>query len=98
MQIAGNRCRVCGSNITFSSEGKYCPRCQAFAHMACSPQDTCDVCGQAFERYEVPKFDPVSDAIVPSALRPSKAAGLVIAAGLILLLALLFFMVWFGLL
>jgi len=96
MQIAGNKCRACGNNITLSSEGKFCARCGTFAHLACAPQSACEVCGQPFECYEAPKPEPLRDAILPRALRPAKSGGPVIAAGLILLLAFLFFILYYG--
>jgi hypothetical protein len=96
MQIAGSKCRVCGSNITLSTEGKYCPQCGTYVHLACAPKHTCGECGQPFERYEPPTPDPLREGILPRALRPSRSGGLVMAAGLILLLAFLVFIFYWG--
>jgi hypothetical protein len=94
MQIAGNKCRVCGGNIILSSEGKSCAHCETFAHVACFPQSTCDVCGQSFESYEAPKPDPLRDAILPRALRPSKSGGPVLF--LAALFVFLIFLAYYG--
>jgi hypothetical protein len=98
MQIAGNKCKVCERGIILSTDGKFCERCGTLVHLACALADNCDVCGQRWQRYEPPKPDPMRDAILPLSLRPSKSGGALVAAGLILLLAFLFFIVWFGLL
>ena len=86
MQIGGNKCKVCGHNIVFSSEGKFCPQCSAYVHLVCEARDNCDSCGRPFQKYERPEADPMSDAIVPRALRPAKSGGRVL-----FLAALLFF-------
>ena len=93
MQIAGNKCRVCERSIVLASEGKYCPTCGAFAHVACDELETCEACGHAFEHYERPKPDPLRDAIVPRGLRPVAAGPLTIAL-LLLLPAILFLVIW----
>jgi len=73
MQIAGNQCTVCGENITLSSEGKFCADCKTVVHVTCVPSDHCSRCGQPYHFYERPKVDPLSDAVVPRALRPVKS-------------------------
>ena len=79
---------MCGSNITFSSEGKYCNRCDTTAHLACEPSATCGVCGQAYLLDELPKPDPLRDALLPPELRPSRSdrPGFAIAVGFAFLL------------
>jgi hypothetical protein len=75
MQIAGNTCRICDRGIILSSEGKFCPYCGTYVHLACEPRGKCDVCGQPYQIFEPPKADPLSDAVVPPALRPSRSGG-----------------------
>jgi hypothetical protein len=96
MQSAGNRCKVCERNIVLSSEGKYCPRCGTFAHVACEPQNDCPVCGQPFQGYERPEADPLRDAILPRALRPSGSGGPLMIALLILLPVVLFLIIYYA--
>jgi hypothetical protein len=74
MQIAGHKCKVCERNIALISEGKFCARCGTCVHLACLPQAQCEVCGQPFQFEERPKPDPLSDAILPPALRPAKSS------------------------
>ena len=61
MQIAGNKCKVCGRNIVFASEGKSCACCQTSVHLTCEPQANCDICGQPYQVHERPKVDPLSE-------------------------------------
>jgi hypothetical protein len=93
MQIAGNKCRVCERSIVLSSEGKFCPTCGTFAHLACDELEMCEVCGQAFRHYEPPKPDPMREAIVPRGLRSVTVGQLAIAL-LLLLPAILFLVIW----
>ena len=88
MQIVGKKCKVCGSNITLSSEGKYCNRCGTTAHLVCEPSTTCTVCGQACQLDQRPEPDPLRDALLPAALRPrgSGGPGFAIAVGFTFLL------------
>ena len=79
-----------------SGEGKYCGGCPAFVHLACAPGDTCDVCGQPFQRYERPKPDPMRDAVLPRALRPAKIGGPLTMALLILLGGVLLFIIYYA--
>ena len=90
MQIAGNKCKVCGHNIVLSSEGKFCPHCGKYAHLVCEACDNCDICGGPFQQYESPDADPMRDAILPRALRPAKSGGpvLFLAALFVLLIFL----------
>jgi len=87
-QIAGNRCQICGQNITLSSEGKFCTHCQTVVHLACESRGTCQVCGQSYRFYERPEFDPLSEAVVPRALRPAKGGAMALAVFMTVLLAL----------
>jgi hypothetical protein len=79
MQIAGNKCRTCGAKIICAYEGKTCVHCGSFVHGTCEPRATCDVCGQPFQQYELPGPDPLSEAILPRALRPAKGGAWAIA-------------------
>lgn len=85
MQIAGNTCKVCGRGIVISSEGKFCPQCRTFAHVACEPAATCSVCGHPSETLAPITPDPRSEAFVPSALRPPRSGAPVLAVGLVLI-------------
>jgi hypothetical protein len=96
MQIAGNKCRVCGRSIVLSSEGKYCEGCGAFAHAACEPAGSCPICGQPFQEYERPKPDPLRDALLPRALRPARSGGPLMVALLILLPVLVFLLIYYA--
>lgn len=92
MQIAGNRCKVCQREIILSREGKACVHCGTVVHLACESGARCDACGQPYQNYQPPKADPLSEAIVPSALRPPKGGGptfAILLAGVILFLAVL---------
>lgn len=93
MQIAGNRCKVCDRNIVLSSEGVFCAHCGTFAHLTCEPETKCGICGQPLQHYERPRADPLSEAILPRALRPSKSAGgiMLLFAGLALLVIILYY-------
>jgi|SRR5215467_5121560 len=71
MQIAGNKCKVCGKEIILSSEGKFCARCEVVTHLTCEPRNSCDVCGEPYQTYERPKADPKSEALLPRTLRPA---------------------------
>jgi hypothetical protein len=95
MQIAGNKCKICGFNIILSTEGKYCAQCGILVHVACEPRPNCDLCGQPYHGYEPPEANPRSEAFVPSALRPAKSAGpiLLLVAGIALLFSLLCYFV-----
>ena len=88
VQIAGNKCKICERGIILSSEGKFCPRCGTCAHLACEPRGECGVCGQSYQDFERPKAGPLSEAVVPPALRPAKSGGPVFAifVGAVLLL------------
>jgi hypothetical protein len=97
MQIAGNKCKVCGRNIVFSSEGKLCACCGTFVHLTCELRGICDVCGERFHQYERPKADPMREAILPPALRPAKSGGPLLAGLLILFTALLVGIAYYGL-
>lgn len=86
-------------DIVLSSEGKFCPRCGAYAHLACEPEPQCHVCGQAFQHQESPKPDPRGEAILPRALRPTNSFGpvLLLIAGLALLVIILYWLWEYGL-
>src|SRR5215467_7872706 len=70
MQIAGNKCKVCGKEIILSSEGKFCARCEVVTHLTCEMRTNCDVCGEPYQAYERCKADPKSEGLLPRALRP----------------------------
>ena len=95
MQIAGNKCKVCDRNIVLSSEGKFCARCGTFVHLICEPEAKCGVCAQPFQHYERPRVDPLSEAILPRALRTGKS-GAPLMAALILLPALIVIIVYYA--
>ena len=99
MQIAGNSCKVCEGNIVLSSEGKFCARCGTFVHLACAPEPKCGVCGEPFQHHERPKADPLSEAILPRALLPSKGVGLILflIVGLVLLVVVWYWCLMHGL-
>ena len=86
LQIPGNRCSICGQNIALSSEGKCCANCRTFVHTACEPGETCGVCGQRYLFQERPQFDPVSDAVLPRALRPAKSGAPMLAVFIMVLM------------
>lgn len=78
-------------------EGKYCPHCGTYVHIACKPEERCDVCGQSYHHAQRPKADPVRDALLPRALRPSKDAFPIVAMFLFLVIALLVVLVFVAL-
>jgi hypothetical protein len=86
LQIAGNRCGVCGQNITLSSEGKYCAHCQTVVHTACESRETCGFCGRPYLFEERPQFDPLRDAVLPRALQPAKSGAPVLAVFIMVLM------------
>jgi hypothetical protein len=96
MQIAGNKCRVCGRSIVLSSEGEYCEGCEAFVHAACEPVGSCLVCGHPFQEYERLKPDPLRGALLPRALRPARSGGPLMVALLILLPVLVFLLIYYA--
>lgn len=75
MQIAGNKCKVCGRNIVLSAEGRFCAGCGTVVHCTCEAQAKCEVCGNAYQAYERPKVGPLDEAILPPALRYFKSGG-----------------------
>jgi hypothetical protein len=87
MQIAGNTCRVCEQPIVPSSEGQFCPHCSALAHLACEARETCTFFGNVFKKFVPSPADPLSEAVIPSALRPPRSGGPVLAVGLVLIIA-----------
>ena len=97
MQIAGNKCKVCGHDITLCSEGKFCGQCETVVHLACEPRDTCEACGQPYHGYERPKADPLSDAVIPPALRSGKSGGPLLAIFVMVLLATAVLVSWYAL-
>jgi len=80
---------VCSRNIVLSSDGNFCAHCGTYAHITCDPSDNCSVCGQPFQRQERPEDDPITDAILPRALRRGKSGGPALVAGLMVVLGLL---------
>lgn len=98
MQIAGSKCGLCGRTIVFASEGKFCPGCKTYSHLACDSREQCAVCHEPFQRFELPKPDPLRDAIVPRPLRPAQTFGPLAIALALMIPALLFLMVWLALL
>lgn len=88
MQIAGNKCKICGLKIVLSSEGEYCSRCHTFAHSACEPGEMCSACGNRLDQYEPPEAAPARDAILPRSLRPAGSGAAALAIGFMLLFAL----------
>ena len=97
MQIAGNKCTVCGGKVILATEGKFCAPCGRVVHLACAPQNCCDVCGQPFEAFKPAKPDPLGEAILPRSLRTSKSGGPVLAGGIIGLLAFLVVILYYSL-
>ncbi len=97
MQIAGNKCKVCGRSIVLSKEGKFCARCGTFMHLACEPREDCSACGQPLRLETPPDTDPLRDAILPPALRPARSGPLLIAL-LVLVPALLFLIIYYAIL
>jgi hypothetical protein len=95
MEIAGHRCRVCKRRIILSSEGKFCAHCGTVVHLACEPKATCEDCGQPFHDFQKPKADPVSEAVLPRSLRPTKDGGPMVAALLIIATVLVFLFICF---
>jgi hypothetical protein len=94
MQIAGTKCKVCEREIVLSKEGKFCARCGTALHIACEPAAACRVCGDEFQQYQPPKPEPLSEAVIPRAIRPvgSRAPATailltVLVAGALVLLA-----------
>lgn len=85
MQIAGNKCRVCGSPIVFSEEGKFCEHCGTVVHHQCDSSSKCPVCRRPYAYYELVQPDPLRDGILPRALRPAKSYGPVFAICAVLL-------------
>lgn len=94
LQIAGSTCKVCGCNVTFSSEGKFCGHCRTVVHLQCEPRATCEVCGQILQNYEPPQTDLLSTALLPRALRPAPSGGPALAIFVGGLLAFLAVLVW----
>src|SRR5579864_5155836 len=94
VQIAGNICGVCKCGIILSREGKVCAHCGTAVHSACDPRPNCENCGHPYQGYELPKFDPREDAVVPRELRQANSAGAIFAGILLMLVAFLVFM-WF---
>ncbi len=95
MQIAGSACKVCNHNIALASEGKFCPHCQTVVHLTCESDDTCRICGQRYEGYERPKFDPLTDAVLPPALRPARSAGPALAISVAALFGAMLLLIWY---
>jgi hypothetical protein len=98
MQIAGNTCKVCKRGIILSSEGKFCAACEVFVHLTCECKEICDACGRPFQHYELPKADPLSEAILPRALRPARSGGPLATALLLLLPALILIIIYYAIL
>ena len=96
MQIAGNKCNVCGRNIILSNEGKYCVRCGTVVHGVCEPGAKCAICDEQYQAYERPRVEPLSEAILPAALRPAKSSGPILAILLTTTLALLAILLWYS--
>jgi hypothetical protein len=95
VQIAGKRCKICGEDIVLSAEGKRCAQCGTFVHLACEPADECGVCGRNYTPDERPKADPLSEAILPRALRPVGSDGPFLAMFLAIALASIAFLGFF---
>jgi hypothetical protein len=94
MQIAGIVCKVCGQNIILSSEGKFCPGCRTAVHLTCESQDSCAVCGQAYEVDKGPEADPLRDAVLPPELRPNRSGGPAFAISVGVAFLLLAVIIW----
>ena len=97
MQIAGSKCKVCERNIVFSNEGKFCAHCGTVVHLACESQAQCGVCGQPFQQYEPPQADPLSEAILPPALRSAKSGAPTFAILMVVALAILLIVAYYAL-
>jgi len=52
MQIAGSTCHICGLNVVFAEDGKYCARCGTVEHLECNVGSNCGVCGEVFSLNE----------------------------------------------
>lgn len=96
MQVAGTKCAVCGHGITLASEGKFCGRCGTVAHPTCEPREACSKCGQPYQKYERPTADPLSDALLPLALRPARSGGPILAISVAVGFALLTIAMWYA--
>jgi hypothetical protein len=96
MQIVGNRCKVCGREIVFSTDGRFCARCETVVHLRCESGPNCDICGQPLCQEESPGGDILGRAILPAALRPVRSNGpmlpllLIVVSALVFLIVLLF--------
>jgi predicted nucleic acid-binding Zn ribbon protein len=84
MQIAGSACEICGEEIVFSDEGKFCPRCNIYVHGTCEPKDKCSGCGQPFDFYDRPKSERWRDALSSPESRPFNPALSIFIVGLVL--------------
>ena len=91
MQIAGSRCRICEREIILSDEGKFCDSCGYCVHRGCESRSVCAACGKPFEFPERLAADPLANAVVPRALRPTKSAAPLLAVLMVLLMMLLFY-------
>jgi hypothetical protein len=87
MQIAGSKCKICDRPIIFSSDGKFCPRCEATVHLSCESRDTCNACGEPFQYDRPSKADPLAQAFLPRRLRPAGTGAGFLAISAVLLLA-----------
>lgn len=98
MEIAGSTCAICGRHIVLAREGKYCPACKIAVHRECAAHNTCACCGGEYQMIQPPIVDGLRDAILPRNLRwntqQSPVAILILAALLLLLLGLVFFVVF----
>ncbi len=68
MQIAGQKCEVCGEAIVLASEGQYCERCRTCTHLKCSANRKCGICSSAYSRHAPAGHERISDAILPPQL------------------------------
>jgi hypothetical protein len=95
MQIAGENCKICGCQIVFSNEGKYCSCCSIVVHISCESRDECATCHQQFQIYEPPKFEVMRDALLPAGLRSGNNSGQKMALILTAVFALLVIVIFY---
>lgn len=94
MEIAGAKCTVCGKQIVFAREGKFCARCQRVVHLGCEAGSECPVCNGSYTNFVSPEADPLAAAVLPRALRPANSAAgiLLLIVGLAIVVYVLYYL------
>jgi len=87
-------CAACGKMVVFADDAMICTQCGHIVHRTCASAPQCSACGHAYEVYEPPSTEPLSDALIPRRLRTSRSAPgmfalLCLFLGVLLLLYLL---------